>query len=237
MPRRKPVEPAPAQPLQLKAEIGCCEEASMHSTSTYVPCNRPAKFMVGWPHRQEGPYRMCEMCADHSVRNRGAVIAGPYKGPVHQGSNQPAADKLGLPAEGGPTMSAEQLLSEYFRLKDYLAAESKRFTEFCAPYKKQQEALENQMLDMLNRLGGDGRQSIKTESGTFFRVTIVTPKIVDREKYLDVVLENYATWGNGMLQLGAPKKEAIDAYSRENNGALPEGVETSSFVNLNVRRA
>lgn len=138
---------------------------------------------------------------------------------------------------GAPLPSADSLVQEYLKIKDYLTQQARAFTDFCKPYRDQQTLLENQMLDMLNKLGGDGRQSIKTESGTFFRTTIVTPKIVDREKYLDLVLENYETWGNGMLQLGAPKKEAIDAYSRENNGALPAGVETSTFVNLNVRRS
>lgn len=152
-------------------------------------------------------------------------VVTEYTGPVR------------LDAGGQPELSADQLLSEYLKIKDYLAQQAKVFAEFCKPYRDQQTQLENQMLDMLNRLGGDGRQSIKTESGTFFRVTIVTPKISDREKYLDFVLDNWDTIGNGMLQLGAPKKEAIDAYSRENNGALPDGVETSTFVNLNVRRA
>ncbi len=134
-------------------------------------------------------------------------------------------------------LSADQLVQEYLKLKDYLAAEAKRFAEFCKPYREQQERLEAQMLDMLNKLGGDGKQSIKTESGTFFRVTITTPKIIDREKYLDIVLDNWWTFGNGMLQLGAPKKEAIDTYLSEHNGALPDGVEISTYVNLNVRRS
>jgi hypothetical protein len=64
--------------LELKAKAGCCEEASVASHSFYIPCNKPAITMVGWPARKEGPYRMCEMCADHNTRNRGAVILGPY---------------------------------------------------------------------------------------------------------------------------------------------------------------
>lgn len=144
-----------------------------------------------------------------------------------------------LDAEGKPQLSADSLVAEYLRIKDYLATEAKRFAEFCKPHKDKQEALENQMLDMLNKLGGEQGQSIKTSHGTFFKTTIVTPKIAEgaREAYLDFILDHYDTVGNGMLQIGAPKKDAVDAYARENNGQLPPGVQISTFVNLNVRRA
>lgn len=65
----------------LKAREGGCEEASMASSLTYIPCNKPATRMISWPARGEGPYRMCDMCADHSVKNRGATDLGPYTGP------------------------------------------------------------------------------------------------------------------------------------------------------------
>ena len=61
----------------LKAKPDCCEEASLLSHSFYIPCNRPAAYIV--ENRGER-YRMCDMCADHNVRNRGAKDIGPYKG-------------------------------------------------------------------------------------------------------------------------------------------------------------
>lgn len=63
-------------PPRLEAQPGCCEEASVLSHSFYIPCNRPATQVVTFT--QEGPYRMCAMCADHNVRNRGATHVGPY---------------------------------------------------------------------------------------------------------------------------------------------------------------
>lgn len=58
----------------IKAKEGCCEETAMGLPAGMVlPCNEPAEFLVSWPRRSEGPYRMCAACADHSVRNRGAV--------------------------------------------------------------------------------------------------------------------------------------------------------------------
>lgn len=135
------------------------------------------------------------------------------------------------------TPTADELIAKYLGIRKHLTLETKRFDEYCAPFKAQQEEILGQLLEMLNALGGDGRQSLKTDKGTAYKSVIVTPKIVDREKYLDAVLDNYGTWGAGMLQLGAPKKESIDAYLQDTNGQLPDGVETSSFVKVNVRSA
>lgn len=62
--------------MPLSAKPGCCEEASLWSREFYIPCNEPAKYMV--KNRDPKPYRMCDMCADHNVRNRGAKIIGPF---------------------------------------------------------------------------------------------------------------------------------------------------------------
>jgi len=65
------------QPV-LKAKDHCCEEASLSSHSFYIPCNRPATHIVGWIGRSDAPIRMCEMCADHNVKNRGGYVAEAY---------------------------------------------------------------------------------------------------------------------------------------------------------------
>ena len=61
---------------ELKAEPGCCEEASPASRDFYIPCNRMATCRVYLP-RDDRTYRMCEMCADHNLR-RGGVNKGPF---------------------------------------------------------------------------------------------------------------------------------------------------------------
>lgn len=87
--------------MALKAKANCCEEASPLSKATYIPCNQPATRMIGWPARQEGPYRMCESCADHCVHQRGATDQGPFT-PTDpaadaSGSVTPAASAAGVP--------------------------------------------------------------------------------------------------------------------------------------------
>lgn len=50
-----------------------CQEASPLSHKFYIACGRLATAVIYFPNHKEGPYDMCPMCADHSVRNRGAV--------------------------------------------------------------------------------------------------------------------------------------------------------------------
>lgn len=53
-----------------------CEEASLFIPSTatlFVPCGQPATQSV-YHKNDSKTYRMCEMCAGHNVRNRGAVL-------------------------------------------------------------------------------------------------------------------------------------------------------------------
>jgi hypothetical protein len=49
-----------------------CEEASSLSSQYYIPCGRPAEWIVHFPRRGNGPFAMCAMCADHNVLNRNA---------------------------------------------------------------------------------------------------------------------------------------------------------------------
>lgn len=47
-----------------------CQEASPMSYQFYIACGRPAVAVV--KGRDADAYLMCEGCADHNVRNRGA---------------------------------------------------------------------------------------------------------------------------------------------------------------------
>lgn len=68
----KKTTPAPAEPgVSLT-----CQEASMASSTTYVPCGKPAVESIHSP-RDGRAYNMCEMCADHNVSNRGCLSEGP----------------------------------------------------------------------------------------------------------------------------------------------------------------
>lgn len=50
-----------------------CQEASIHSRETYIPCGAPSTSVV-WHSRDKRAYLMCSACAWHNVRNRGGRL-------------------------------------------------------------------------------------------------------------------------------------------------------------------
>lgn len=120
--------------VELKAKPHCCEEASLASRDFYIPCDNPAVFIV--KTSDQAPYRMCEMCADHNVRNRGAKLIGPYEDgtaiePVDQFSAWRAALASGKPVayeRGSPTAG-------YYRVRDRNQDRSLRW-DACAIWKE-----------------------------------------------------------------------------------------------------
>lgn len=134
----------------------------------------------------------------------------------------------------------DQLIAEHNQISDHLAAQSKVFAEYCKPYNERLTEISNLLLGHLNALNEgkpEGkRASLSTEHGTAYLSTIVTPKAVDKEKFLDFVLADWDRYG-AMLQISAPKKDEVTAYMDEHNGSLPPHVEISSFTRVNIRRA
>lgn len=130
--------------------------------------------------------------------------------------------------------TADKLVAEYFQLKDQLEAWNKKFAEHIKPTQARLEELSNLLLALLNQ---QGAESLKTDHGTAYKSTIVTPSIVDRDAYLDFIEQNWGEIGNEMLQLGAPQKKAVQDYMESHNGVLPPGTKISSFTRVNVRRS
>lgn len=62
--------------IDIKAREDCCEEAAPVSVPFYVPCNRPAEFLMYSP-QDKRHYRMCDMCAHHNLK-RGMLKVGEY---------------------------------------------------------------------------------------------------------------------------------------------------------------
>ena len=60
----------------IKAREHCCQESNQWYPQ--FPCNQLATRIIKFVKTNEGPYRMCDGCAEHSVKNRGATDIGPY---------------------------------------------------------------------------------------------------------------------------------------------------------------
>lgn len=60
----------------ITAKPGTCEEASMFAPpGCYLPCGQPATTRVRH-ERDQRTYNMCDMCADHNIKNRGGKDMG-----------------------------------------------------------------------------------------------------------------------------------------------------------------
>ena len=223
MPRTKRTEQAPA-PVELKANPDGCAEASPLSVKFYIPCNKPAKFVVGWTGRSEAPIRMCEMCADHNVKNRGGFIAQPY---VPTGAPAPAQT---LPL--GDNVTDNDLIAENHKLEDQIKVGMAKFDEWSKPLKDRLKAIED---DLFARLAARGADSTKTDAGTAYISRLSTVKIDNNEQLFDFAADNWDKYGDEVKVVIS--KAGVDKFMEDNNGQLPPGISLSKFSKLNIRRS
>lgn len=136
-------------------------------------------------------------------------------------------------------MSNDELITEHRKIGDHVTTQTKQFNEYLKPIRERENWIEKQLfirLAELNKGKPEGkRASISTDAGTAYLSTITTPKVTDKTRWLDWVLEDWDNRG-GMLAIGAPVKEAFNGYIDE-VGSAPPFVEVSTFTRVNVRRS
>src|ERR1700675_92672 len=131
-------------------------------------------------------------------------------------------------------LSISDLVAEHNRLDDFISAETKRFTEHLKPTKTRIDEIKSILLGMLNEQKAN---SFATDAGTCYISTITTPKVIDRDKYLDFVNEHWESIGNELLQVGTPQKDALKQYLEDNKNQPPPGIEVNYFNRVNIRRS
>ena len=125
------------------------------------------------------------------------------------------------------------LVEERQQLRAFLEAQEKAFQDYAKPYREKIEQLDAQLTATMTE---QGLKSFKCDHGTAILTTTITPKITDKEKYLDWVLEDWDHRGS-MLNIGAPLKEGLTEYMDANGGHLPPNIETSSITRFSIRKA
>lgn len=145
--------------------------------------------------------------------------------------------------------TAESLIAERIDLDDKLKAASKKFAEFCAPWKARIEAIDGELMGILNAMGDD-KASISTDAGTAYKSHLLNVSIdpegepwynvngeksVGRMALLDFALDNWFDGGADLL-LVQPQKDAVKAYMEAHDGKPPPGLKTGWFTRVNVRR-
>ncbi len=132
-------------------------------------------------------------------------------------------------------MTPAELIAEHKKIKAFLKQQSDAFAAFCKPHNDRMAEIESELhRKLLDLNGGEiGKASLKTDEGTAYLSTIVTPKVTDKEAWLDWCLENWNERGP-LLSIGAPVKAAFDDYVQQ-HGANPPNTESSSFTRVNIR--
>ena len=125
------------------------------------------------------------------------------------------------------------LVSERQQIRTFLEQQQAAFAEFCKPHNEKMQQLDAQITATMTE---QGIKSFKTDTGTAILSTIVTPKVTDKEKFLDWVLEDWDSRG-AMLQIATPLKETITDYMDQHEGQLPPNIETTSRQQFSIRKA
>jgi hypothetical protein len=128
------------------------------------------------------------------------------------------------------------LIAEFLALRDWLAAESKRFAEFCKPHRDRMAAIQDQMLARANAESRDPHQpwSLRLDTGTAYRSTVMKPKVEDRDKFLDFIFAEDDPHEEFLI-VGAPQVDAVKDWI-EAKGGPPPGVGVEFNTTVNIRK-
>ena len=129
-------------------------------------------------------------------------------------------------------MTAAELIAEALRLKEHIETQTQKFETALKPLNEQLEQVKNQLQAEMN---SRGCTAVKTEHGSAYISTIVSPSFADGDKiaFLDWCLADWDTRG-AMLQIGVPQKAALKEWIELNGGELPPHVTTSVFTRVNI---
>jgi hypothetical protein len=127
----------------------------------------------------------------------------------------------------------DDLIAENFRLEDLIKSAQAKFDEWAKPHKERIAAIENAIRARLLQRNAD---STKTDAGTAYFSNLMNTKIENRETLFDFIADNWETYGNDMLKLGAAI-DAVRRYMDENEGKPPPGLSISFFKRLNLKRS
>lgn len=131
-------------------------------------------------------------------------------------------------------MTDEERIKRYLELDDHIKAQSKAFTEYCKPFREEMQLIQQ---GFLAEFIAQKRESVRTDAGTAYSSTTMTPSVTDSTEYLDFCLDNWEEGGNEMLQLRAPQVTAFRAFMDHNQGKLPPGTAVAFNTSVNIRRS
>ncbi len=126
-------------------------------------------------------------------------------------------------------MTADDMINKYVKLRDKVKEIKARHTDELRPFGEAMTMLEGWMLEAMNEAG---LKSMKSPHGTAYKSLQTSTKVIDWPETLRYIREREA-WD--LLEARVSKTAA--AVVVEETGAPIPGVETTSEIRVNVRRA
>lgn len=128
------------------------------------------------------------------------------------------------------------LVVHYQGIRAHLAAQDELYAKYKKPYLDDLAKIE---AEITAAMAQQNLKSVRTDTGTAILSEIATPRIPPehRDAYLDWCMDNWDTFGGEMLQVGAPKVDAVRAYMDAHEGRLPPNVEMNTTLRFSVRKA
>lgn len=129
-----------------------------------------------------------------------------------------------------------QLVEEHQKIRAAYEADEKRFSEH---WKKARERMAQIQAEITATMTEQGVKSIKTDVGTAILSERTSAKIKtdERDAFIDMCLDHWDEFGGEMLQIGAPKADAVRAYMDAHEGHPPPHVEISTMLTFSIRKA
>lgn len=134
------------------------------------------------------------------------------------------------------TLNIASLVEQRQKIKAAHEADLAKFNEHWKSALDQMQQIDNQITAAMTE---QGVKSIKTEVGTAILSEITTAKIKpdERDAYIDYCLANWDEIGGEMLQIGAPKADAVRAYMDAHDGQPPPHVAIDRMLRFSIRKA
>lgn len=128
----------------------------------------------------------------------------------------------------------EARIKRYIELDDYIKSQSKALTDFLKPYREEMAQIQ---AGFLAEFIETKRESVRTDAGTAYTSTTMSPTVTDSDAYLDWINDHWESGGSEMLQLRAPQVTAFRDYMDKHDGQLPPGTSVSFNTSVNIRRS
>ncbi len=128
--------------------------------------------------------------------------------------------------------TADQIITRYLELRDYMEAEDKAFSERMEPYRKARAALEGAAALMI-AASGPTTKHISCEAGTVFKTETLSVKCADVQAFHNFVFERNAR----QFLTAHVAKESVKEWMESNGGHPPPGVDVTFIHKVQFRRS